>query len=590
MSIRTRMLLTLIPVILIGLGLLTYTSLRFGRNQIISEIESRRQDLTHSYPAQFGQIALSAQTVAEDLATLVARSSHLDDASIRASMKDILERNRDVYGSTVSLAAGATRLGAYAPYYYRAPDGSFRYKNLVGPSYAYEKWEWFQEPQREGHGIWIEPYFDKGGGDILMTTYSTPIVRNGVPVGVATVDLSLNYLVKQLSTLNTGAGGLAFIVSKKGYMVAHPNQKLLSATSLWENSNLGNPDLRKLAGLIKHQRSDASEMIYPFTGIKSWVLTMPIPSTEWTLVAVYPSNEVNAPFYQMYWILGGTGLLLALILVVAAIRISGSVTSPISRLVAQTDRYAGGDFGGRLDEAKGPREIRRLSRAFNAMGQEIERELQELKDTQQEVVFRLGLAAEYRDSDTGSHIRRMSHYCAALARARGLDEKECAILLHAAPMHDIGKIGIPDSILLKPGKLETGEFEVMKTHAAIGDSILSGGSSALLQMAQEVAATHHERWDGTGYPRGLKGEAIPIWGRIACICDVFDSLTTQRPYKSAWTVEESLKEIERLSGKSFDPGLVELFKRILPEILEIRQRFSEEQLESVGAHTGGAIK
>lgn len=577
MSIRTRLLLTLIPVLIIGLGLLTYADIRFSRKSIQAELESRQQDLARSYPIEFGEMAISAQRIAEDLAMVVASSPHLDDATIRTFMKATLEHNQHVYGSTVALQPGSTSLGTYAPYYYRAPDGSFRYKTLVGPGYGYEKWEWFKEPQREGQGIWIEPYFDKGGGDILMTTYSTPIMRNGVPVGVATVDLSLDHLVKMLSKLPMGASGFAYIVSNKGYMIAHPNRTLLSATSLWDNSNLNTPQLRKLADLIKHQRSDTSEMVYPFTGKLSWVITMPIESTRWTLVAVYPSDEVFNPLNNLRRTMGVAGLLLALILVVAAIRISDSVTSPISRLAAQTERYASGDFGARLDEGQGPREIRKLSAAFNAMGKEIERELLELRETQREVVLRLGLAAEYRDSDTGSHIRRMSHYCAALGKAYGLDEKECDLLLLAAPMHDIGKIGIPDAILLKPGKLEAAEFQVMQTHPSIGDHILSGGSSSLLQMAQVIAATHHERWDGGGYPKGLKGEEISIYGRIASICDVFDSLTSQRPYKRAWTVEESLEEIERLSGKSFDPGLVKLFKQILPEILEIRQNFSEEE-------------
>lgn len=209
---------------------------------------------------------------------------------------------------------------------------------------------------------------------------------------------------------------------------------------------------------------------------------------------------------------------------------------------------------------------------------------QQLRETQLEIVRRLGRAAEYRDNVTGMHVIRMSHYCAELARAIGWDEESCEMLLHASPMHDIGKIGIPDRILLKEGKLTAEEWEVMKSHAAIGAELLSGSSSPLMQMAMEIALSHHEKWDGSGYPRGLKGEDIPIVGRIVALCDVFDALTTERPYKQAWPVEAVVAELERQSGKHFDPHLVETFKTILPKILQIRERYTEK---AAAKHSGG---
>ena len=200
---------------------------------------------------------------------------------------------------------------------------------------------------------------------------------------------------------------------------------------------------------------------------------------------------------------------------------------------------------------------------------------QELNQTRLEVIRRLGRAAEYRDDMTGFHIIRMSRYAQALGLAAGMSEKEADMLLNASPMHDIGKIGIPDSILMKPGKLEADEWATMQTHVDIGVEILSGSNFDLMDMAVEVAQNHHEKWDGSGYPRGLSGEDIPLVGRVVALADVFDALTTERPYKKAWSIEDTMAFIREQSGKHFDPRLVELFEEILPEILKIREEYAE---------------
>ncbi len=201
----------------------------------------------------------------------------------------------------------------------------------------------------------------------------------------------------------------------------------------------------------------------------------------------------------------------------------------------------------------------------------------ELRRTRLQVVQRLGRAAEYRDNETGNHILRMSHISALLAKSIGWHEADCELMLHASPMHDIGKIGIPDHILLKPGKFEPEEWEIMKTHAVIGANILEGDNSDLMRCASEIALTHHEKWDGSGYPYGLSGEAIPLTGRIAALADVFDALTSVRPYKKAWTVEKSVDLIKESSGTHFDPQLVSVFLEQLPAILKICAQFSEPE-------------
>lgn len=220
-------------------------------------------------------------------------------------------------------------------------------------------------------------------------------------------------------------------------------------------------------------------------------------------------------------------------------------------------------------------EVRLLHKQVRKQNEELERKVQErtqeLEDTRLEVVHRLGRAAEYKDNETGMHVVRMSKIAEILGTAMGMSDEDAKLLLHASPMHDIGKIGIPDGILLKPGKLDPDEWEVMKTHAMIGAEILGDHASPLMQMARQVAMTHHEKWDGSGYPKGLKGEEIPLVGRVTAVADVFDALTSERPYKKGWPIEEATQFIKDQSGSHFDPTVVEKFCEHLDKIVEIRQ-------------------
>ncbi|MFB9994567.1 HD domain-containing phosphohydrolase [Deinococcus oregonensis] len=197
----------------------------------------------------------------------------------------------------------------------------------------------------------------------------------------------------------------------------------------------------------------------------------------------------------------------------------------------------------------------------------------DLARAQHEVVTRLAMAAEYRDDTTGEHTRRVGHTSGRIARALGWEEAQISVLGVAARLHDVGKIGIPDSILLKSGKLDANEYNQMQTHTLIGARILSGGRSKLLQLAEEIALTHHERWDGSGYPQGLAQEQIPLSGRIVAVADVYDALTQARPYKPAWTSQQALAEIQRQAGAHFDPAVVEAALAVLglSEQLEVGQ-------------------
>ncbi len=214
------------------------------------------------------------------------------------------------------------------------------------------------------------------------------------------------------------------------------------------------------------------------------------------------------------------------------------------------------------------------------LADEVRQATAKIIERERETVIRLAKAAEYRDPETGAHILRMAYYSQMIARALGLSEAEQELLLQAAPLHDIGKVGISDSILLKPGRLTAAEFEVMKQHADYGYEILKESSSSILQAGASIARGHHEKYDGSGYPAGLAGEAIPIFCRIVAVADVFDALTSARPYKPAWTLEDAASHIRAQSGSHFDPACVAVFLEYWPEVLAIRERFKDDSIPS----------
>jgi len=224
-------------------------------------------------------------------------------------------------------------------------------------------------------------------------------------------------------------------------------------------------------------------------------------------------------------------------------------------------------------------EVRRAQTYMRHQNQLLESEIhkrtQELVDSRLEVVRRLGRAAEYRDNETGLHIIRMSKIAALIAEASGMNNAQCELILNAAPMHDIGKIGIPDHILQKPGRLTAEEWHIMQSHSQIGADILKGDESTLLITAREICLSHHEKWNGTGYPNRLEGEAIPLMARITALADVFDALTSVRPYKKAWELADALSLISSESGKHFDPKLTGHFMSVVPEIIDIMGKYPE---------------
>jgi hypothetical protein len=339
---------------------------------------------------------------------------------------------------------------------------------------------------------------------------------------------------------------------------------------------------RSLADLrltLQGQGSQAVELVWPGAGRHERVYAVSYPLGEsvigreldWAVVVREPADAIHAAVVQARWqaamlcLAGGTLLCLIAVLLVRR------VTRPLRTLVTALRRF--GERDGRAGLAL-PRlpstrlvEIELLKQSFESMTAAVQAQQDSLQHTQLQVLQTLGRAGEFRDNETGDHVQRMSRLCARLARLAGLPDSVVADMRLASQLHDIGKIGIPDHILLKPGRLTDEEREVMSHHPQIGARILSGLDAPMLRLARDIALTHHERWDGSGYPEGLKGEAIPIAGRIVAICDVFDALRSNRPYKRAWPLPEVLSHLREQAGSHFDPQLVALFLAHLDDFI-----------------------
>ncbi len=235
------------------------------------------------------------------------------------------------------------------------------------------------------------------------------------------------------------------------------------------------------------------------------------------------------------------------------------------------------EFHGRLKNMLVLRDSqKKLADHASWLADEVKKATAQILARENEIILRLSKATDYRDPETGAHILRMAHYARHIAENLGLPEAERDLLFQAAPMHDIGKVGVPDQILLKPGKYEPEEFEIMKSHARIGYEILNNSEIPVLQAGAQIALTHHEKFDGSGYPDGRKGEEIPLFGRICAVADVFDALTSLRPYKPAWEIERAVVLLREEAGRHFDPACVEAFLARWDEVLEIKQKIQDD--------------
>ena len=257
-------------------------------------------------------------------------------------------------------------------------------------------------------------------------------------------------------------------------------------------------------------------------------------------------------------------------IVIYQIKENNQIKQAISDLVAMQDKM--NELLKDTTNVKSIEELKKKKEDFL----KFELEFEDIENTQKEVVFTMGAIGESRSKETGNHVKRVAEYSKLLAIYYGLDEKEAEMLKQASPMHDIGKVAIPDAILNKPGRFDDKEREIMNTHANLGYEMLKHSNRPLLKMAAIVANEHHEKWNGSGYPKGLSGENIHIYGRITALADVFDALGSDRVYKKAWNDEKIFNFFKEEKAKHFDPKLIDIFFEHLDEFLKIRENFKDE--------------
>ena len=312
---------------------------------------------------------------------------------------------------------------------------------------------------------------------------------------------------------------------------------------------------------------------------------------------VFSLKSINLEVHKVRLMIAFLSGIVLLLIVIFFYAIANFLINNVRRLLEAAGRLEKGDLSARVN-IHSHDEIEELGEGFNKMAEEIQEKTREIKEAlfqvkqaSLETIYRLSLAAEYRDWDTGHHLLRMCHYAEAIARKMGLNKKFVEAIMYAALMHDVGKIGIPDQILRKPGKLTPEEWEIMKKHTTIGGEILKNSEAEFIKLAARIALTHHEKWDGTGYPKGLKGDEIDLAGRIAAVADVFEAITSQRPYKEPFPVDKAFEIIEQGKGHHFDPEVVNAFFAVKDEILTIKnRRYTDDDIKATNNDEWGSDK
>lgn len=379
MRLRTRLLAALVPAMLLLFLALFALAFNTSRSILEEQIQRESRALARAHAGEFDLLFQTAQTVAQGLALAVANDSELDPVRIKKRIRNTLEQYHFVYGSTVALIPDATELRSFAPYLYREPEG-IRSTSLATADYDYPHWDWFRTPLEQNSATWGEPYFDKGGGNILMVTHSALIRRQGEILGVATVDISIAELVDQIRTLRVADSGYAFLLTASGRLIAHPQQGLLSEQDLKtmiKASDDGN--LRMLERLMVDSNDELAVLTDPFLGQPSWVVSSRIEATGATLLIVLPLQEIMRPVTRLK-----QKMLLAAVLIIAItltiiLALAANITAPLTRLVDQAEHFAAGRLDRRLPEDTGPVETRHLAHAFNNMGAAIQRNIEEVR-------------------------------------------------------------------------------------------------------------------------------------------------------------------------------------------------------------------
>ncbi len=381
MNLRTRLLLTLVPAVLLLSMAAILMAFSYTEETLLQQINRAGYSLTYSNAKEIDVLFETSRKVAEGIALGVGQEQQLEKSRVTSLLRRTLKQNPLVYGSTVALLPEATPLGQFAPYLYRR-DGELLTKTLASAEYDYTSWEWFRRPLERRQGVWGEPYFDEGGGNVMMITYSAPIQRGQEYAGVATVDISLENLLSRIRSLRVGGTGYAFIVTGSGRLIAHPGEGILSANTLSRYADKEKSDyFRILHTMVSAGDTETRELVDRVNSKSGRAFSSPIPSMGGHLVIIYPSDEILSPLHELKKRMLLAAAIVAGFILLIIPWVSSSVTSPLRRLVSLTEEYSRGDFGKQLDEKSGPTEMRHLSRAFNRMGSAIIDQIETVRRT-----------------------------------------------------------------------------------------------------------------------------------------------------------------------------------------------------------------
>jgi sigma-B regulation protein RsbU (phosphoserine phosphatase) len=381
MTIRTKILLILIPGILILLGILIIFSFDSSKKTVLTVINNEAHEIARSRVMEFDLVFETSQKIAEGLATSIGTMNEFNNESVNDVIQQTLSNNPNVYGSTVAFLPDKTHIGLYAPYYYQTPKG-LKYQDLATESYNYPEKDWFSLPIKNNKGMWSKPYYDEGGGDILMITYSAPIHRKDDLIGIATVDISLDDIVKRTRKLTIGGKGFAFILTADGYFIAHPEMAELSnqtITQIAETTN--NKGYKTIARINNSPDTSFIEIEDPIHYIPGILLKTKLNSMNWNLYIVYPRNKILAPLNELTHSIILISVIVVLLMIGLVYWLTLSLTRPFTDLVEQAGYYSKGIYDHKINDNTGPKEIRELSKTFNNLGEAITEQIENVKET-----------------------------------------------------------------------------------------------------------------------------------------------------------------------------------------------------------------
>ena len=452
---------------------------------------------------------------------------------------------------------------------------------------------WYKKATRQKHLVWTEPYifFSSQKPGITISSPVFDLTADNSISGVIGVDIEISLISSFLDSLKIGQHGSAFIFDTLGQVLAHPDENKIKRKS--KNSTTFNliteiddtiarAAFRSLnLPLSKTYILDGKKFTqFTHNDIKYQAVFTPFQQHQWPwIIGIYvPEDDYLGVFNQNQKLNIYLAISIAIIAILLGLTLSRSLSRPIIKLGQQSRAIMNGDWSNTAPISTHYLEIRQAAEAFSEMTRTLKQqqhENEELNKTLLEnslaTIFRLSQAAEYKIPVPGNHLSRMAQLSALIARGLGKDKLYCEMILYAAPMHDIGNLGIPDQVLLKEGKLDMQEWESIKSHPIIGAEILKNPETEMLSMARKIILTHHEKWNGFGYPKGFAGTDIPLEGRICALADAFDTIVSERIYKQACELDTAFKEIKVCRGSHFDPKCVDA---LLENELEVRRLYS----------------